>query len=467
MYKSIKKAVQPAFLFSEVNLMKISNFNMIIPTETPGEYLLANMMSGAVIGIDEELKGALEAENLDVLDSSLLESLTNLKVIIEDDFDEFRKFKVGYEYRKYTVEFPHFMLITTYACNLACPYCYEGKGELFHGTMNADTRERTIKFIKRYVEDTRAREFSISLYGGEPLLNFDDSVYIMDSCFSWAEERGIPYVTMMVTNGTLVTPEIAETLKRYHTDYVQITLDGPKRIHDTKRFYKSGGGTFDDMMQSARILQDHDVGVSFRVNVDSESRPFIGELLDELQERGFKNVPVRCGTVGASTQACKDYSKCIKEEEAREVLAEFRDIVDQKGQTAAVIRTHKPAHVFCGFLGEGTFIIDPHADLYKCLTFVGQKSHSIGHISEDGTVKEYTWAYYDWMSRDPLQIPECRECKMLPSCGGGCAAIAYEKHGTYHAVGCYAPYQEMKHQLRWYLEKKLPDRFKAGKIVWV
>jgi len=453
------------FFFPEGDNMKLSNFNMIMPTETPDEYLLANMMSGAVIGIDEEVKEIIEKGDISCLDTSMINTLRDLKVILPDHIDEYRKFKAGYEFKKYTVNFPSFTLITTYACNLACPYCYQGKGEVFRGTMTEDTRRRTITFIKKKMEETRAQEFSVVLYGGEPLLNFDDSVYIMDSCFTWAEERGVTYATLMVTNGTLVTPQIAETLNHYNTKYVQITLDGPKRIHDTIRVYKKGGGTFEDMMRAAHILRDHDIGVSFRINVDTENRPYIGELLDELQERGLKDTEVRCGIV-VESQQCHNYSKCLHDEETRKVLAEFREIVDEKGQATAVIRTHRPSHVFCGFLGEGTYLIDPYADVYKCLTFVGQKEHSIGHLNKDGEIEEHTWAYYNWMSRDPLAIKECRECIMLPSCGGGCAAIAYEKFGTYHARGCYEPQKEMKHQLRWYLERKLPQDFKDGKIIW-
>ncbi len=445
--------------------MKLSNFNIIIPTEVQGEYLLTNMMSGAVVAIDEELKRVLEKGAVDTLDASIAETLTQMEVILPDHIDELRTFKVEYESKKYNGSAPNYTLITTYACNLACPYCYQGKGELFQGTMTKDMRERVITFIQKSMEKTHAETFSVALYGGEPLLDFDGLVSIMEPCSAWAEEHGLTYAAFMLTNGTLVTPSIAETLQKYSTKYVQITLDGPKRIHDTKRVYKNGGGTFDDIMRSAHLLRDHGVGVYFRVNVDAESRPYLGELLNELQTEGLRDVDVYCSMVSAS-QAGHDYSKCINEGDFRNVLAEFRDIVEKKGQKTTVIRMYAPSRIFCGFLSEGTYVIDPHADVYKCLTFVGQKKHSIGCIDRKGDIEEYTWAYYDWMSRDPLTIRECRECKMLPSCCGGCAAVAYERYGTYHACGCSDPYEEMRQQLQWYLEQKAPQDFKAGKIIW-
>jgi uncharacterized protein len=444
--------------------MKLSNFNVIIPTKNPGDYLLANMMSGAVIAVDEELKTVIETGALDACDAETCNTLKDLGVLIPDDVDEYRKFKVGYESRKYTVTSPNFTLITTYACNLACPYCYEGKGELLHGTMTEDTRERTVTFIQKTVEKTGAKTFSIALYGGEPLLNFDDSVYIMDSCFTWAEDKGIDYTNFMLTNGTLVTPEIAETLHHYKARAVQLTLDGPKRLHNKRRIYKNGKGTYDDIIEAAVLLRDHKVPIGFRFNVDSKNKEYIGDLLDELEALGLHDVPVLCGIV-TETQACRNYTECIQDKDVRMILSEFRDTLEKRGYSTVVERPHSPKHLFCGFLGEGTYVLDPHADVYKCLTFVGLPPHCIGHLDTEGDLV-HTWAYYDWMSRDPLYIDECRRCTMLPACGGGCAATAYEKHGTYHACGCYDPYSEMRDQLKRYLEKESPQHFRDEKIIW-
>ena len=442
--------------------MKRSNFNVVIPTKAKGEYLLANMMSGAVIAVDEEMKSAVETDT--VFDEEKTAALVELGILVPDRADEYRKFKVEYETRKYTVDSPNFTLITTYACNLACPYCYEGKGDVLKGTMTKDTRERAVAFIKKTMGTIGAKKFTIALYGGEPLLNFDDSVYIMDSCFTWADNQGIDYISLMLTNGTLITPDIAETLHHYKMRSVQLTLDGPKRIHDTKRVYKKGGGTFDDIIGAAQILCDHKIPVGLRVNVDTENMQYFGELLDELLALGLKSVPVLCGIVTES-QACTSYPECIQERDVFRTLTEFRSALEERGYSPPVERTYKPKYLFCGFLGEGTYVVDPHADVYKCLTFVGLPEHCVGHILKEGDIA-YTWAHYDWMSRDPLTIPECKTCAMLPSCGGGCAAAAYEKYNTYHACGCYDPHQEMKDQLKWYLEKRSPGDFKDEKIIW-
>ncbi|MBU7016593.1 MAG: SPASM domain-containing protein [Theionarchaea archaeon] len=444
--------------------MKLSNFNLIIPTETEGEYLLTNTMSGAVIGIDEELKSVIEKGDITALDPEQCKALTELGIFIPDHVDEYRTIKVQYERAKYAIDSLTFTLITTYACNLACPYCYEGKGELLQGTMNRNTRERALTFMKKKIQETGAREFSIGIYGGEPLLNFDESTSIMDSLFIWAEEQGILYTSSMMTNGTLMTREIAENLQGYNTKSVQITLDGAKRLHDRKRVYKNGKGTFDDIIASTGILLDYEIPVVFRINIDTGNKPYLSELLDELEALNLKDVPVICAAISEG-QACGSYSECIHDANIFETLYEARNLVSKRGQAIRAVQTHE-SHFFCGFLREGQYLIDPLADVYKCLTFVGLKQHSIGHITADGEIEEYTWAYYDWMSRDPLTIKECQKCVMLPSCGGGCAAVSYERHNSYHACGCYDPLSKNNNQVRWYLEENFPRHFKEGKIIW-
>ena len=444
--------------------MKLSRFNAVIPTESEGEYLLANMMSGAVSAIDEELKTLLENGDITALDSSTIHTLCRLGVVISDDTDEDRTFKVEFERRKYAVNSLNFALITTYSCNLACQYCYQGKGNLFHGTMTEDTRNRAISFIGNKMETVHPKVLSLALYGGEPLLDFQNALSIMEFSHKIAEENDVTFFCVLITNGTLVTPFAAEALSKYNTKHVQITLDGPKSIHDKRRIYKKGGGTFEDILKSVHILEDSGLSVYFRINVDEETRPHLGELFDELREEGLAHVEVYCSRV-APSQAGHAYSRCIARKDFLTVLAEFRHLAELKGQPA-IARKLYPSYLPCGFLSEGAYVIDPHADVYKCLTFVGQKKHSVGHISPEGEIQHYTSEYYDWMSRDPLLIPECSHCTMLPSCGGGCAAAAYETYKTYHAPGCSQPSAEIENRLTWYLEQKFPDDFKKGKIIW-
>jgi uncharacterized protein len=90
--------------------------------------------------------------------------------------------------------------------------------------------------------------------------------------------------------------------------------------------------------------------------------------------------------------------------------------------------------VFCEFLSEHAYIVDPFGDIYKCEGLAGMKAHRAGVLNDDGSV-EKTPVFDAWVSRDPVET-DCGECVYLPACGGGCPCLTFEEKGTYHSGGC-------------------------------
>ena len=58
-------------------------------------------------------------------------------------------------------------------------------------------------------------------------------------------------------------------------------------------------------------------------------------------------------------------------------------------------------------------------------------------IDEKGEIENQTYKFYEWMTRNPLDAKECRECVYLPACGGGCGAISYNETNSYTGKGCF------------------------------
>ena len=71
----------------------------------------------------------------------------------------------------------------------------------------------------------------------------------------------------MQTNGTLLDDEWCEFFKE--NDYlIGISIDGPRRLHDTYRLDKGGGPTFDRVRRGLRLLQKHGVEHNILVAVN-------------------------------------------------------------------------------------------------------------------------------------------------------------------------------------------------------
>ena len=242
--------------------MKTSQYNMLIPCKTG--YAAFNTLHGSVLFVDEEMKTILETEKFDQLSENTLTALKQTGFIIHDDFDE----KLFLSYRMNSLIYsPHnasFSVLPTYACNLQCPYCYEGKGEIHRGSMTEEMTEQVINGIKNYCLKEGVRNLGLTLYGGEPLLHKTASLRLVSALGEWAPTAGITFNCNMITNGTLLTQDLLSQFQPY-VRVIQVTLDGPQHYHDTRRIQKNGEGTYDLTMNAVKIARENDILVRIRI----------------------------------------------------------------------------------------------------------------------------------------------------------------------------------------------------------
>lgn len=71
--------------------------------------------------------------------------------------------------------------------------------------------------------------------------------------------------------------------------------------------------------------------------------------------------------------------------------------------------------------------------------------------------------FYDWMTRDPLENHECRECVYLPVCGGGCGSVSYNQSKTYHAPGCFKTKGVVEKQILHFVNEKIKTNVEVKK----
>jgi len=162
----------------------------------------------------------------------------------------------------------------------------------------------------------------------------------------------------------------------------------------------------------------------------------------------------QCGINRSGTEACASYSgHCFVESEIGEVLKDLWIKSKECGFEISYALTPRTLH--CGLYGDSAFTIAPNGDLYKCWEHVGDEQHLMGKINSDGDVSEITFAYFDWMSRNPLTSEKCKKCSYLPTCGGGCGSISFENEKTYHAEGCHRIIGVIEKQINLQFEKQL------------
>ena len=444
------------FVVIKLRALVPSRFNIAFKCGGKG-YFIFNALKESIMQADEEAKDYfLSDEERCPLTMEEQEKLHKEGFLTTSREAEFNRLKIKFQHLKYSIDRGWIFIIPTYNCNLSCPYCYEDKDLMPKGHISDAMGQRISAFIKKFIEKSHIRHLSLGLYGGEPLLNFDQTYPIVQEVERFASEVGVHVDVSVVTNGTLITPDIARRLKELNTTEVQITLDGPKEVHDTRRITRDGRGTFDRIIESLRILKENEITPLLRINVDKENYDSIPELLDYLKEEKL-DTALAFGFIVSLTDASARYRCAFNDEERDRLLLELKQLARDKGLTLAN-KELRPIikQGICSYITDFAYLIDMLGDLYKCQNFVGLRDRKVGSLDENGEIN-YTDEFYNWMSRNPFDIPECRNCKLLPLCLGGCPAVAYSRYNTYHREGCQIT--NPGESFLWYLRYRYPEMF--------
>jgi uncharacterized protein len=434
--------------------MKESMYNVYLIDEKEKKGLVYNTMHRSIVQIDDEVYTLMRNDSIDTIDDDVLEVLKSGKIVVDDNLNELDMLKIIFNRAKYNAVSAGFTIIPTHACNLACEYCYQGHGDVLSNTMNEETMKRAIEFIKKNVVGRRS--LGVNFYGGEPLL-FPDMIFkILEELKPFTDEHGIQLSTTFTSNGTLFTEEIVKKLKDYNHE-VQITLCGPKEIHDTIRVDKKGNGTYERLMDVINLFKTHGTDFHIRVDVDQDNYNAIKSLLEDLKKRGHEGLYIGFCPIG------KDICYTEIERESKEVdvvsLTRLSKMAHDMGFQTNPIYIHNFVEG-CSAIADNFLAVDPLGNVYKCIAAPNYTEHKFGTLNENGDLIDMNYeAYCEWTLRDPLLIEECVKCKFAPICAGGCALTAYSKHGSITSPGCEE--KELGEIMRTFIMLKYPELFEG------
>jgi uncharacterized protein len=139
--------------------------------------------------------------------------------------------------------------LLTENCNLNCAYCFELPGRT-KKRMSWDVAKAGIDMLRK-----SGNGYSMMMFGGEPFLEFD----LMKKMIDYALSKPESFSTQIITNATIINQEIVDWLKENKERAnisVQLSIDGPKYIHDKYRVYHNGKGSFDNIIKNIHMWKD-------------------------------------------------------------------------------------------------------------------------------------------------------------------------------------------------------------------
>ena len=435
--------------------MKLSRFNVVVDNyPLPGHYLLLNTMTKAVVVLNQELLeylGTLEGINdLNELQEEAREhvkQLMSMQMVCLDSRNETDYLYYWLNSQRYDQRSLLVTILTTYKCNLACPYCYE-HGIGLSEKMTPEVQEDTYNWVAKKVQEQNPKLLKVTFLGGEPTLNSDAIDNLATKFHALSEEKGFKFNFHLVTNGVLLTTDKVKRWMELGMNFVQITIDGVKEVHDTMRPFAGGAGSFDIIMQRVTdILREvPDFRIAIRINCDRNNYQRVPELLDYLATlEGKERLFISFGHLvpyydESDTQVNENLFKNSEEDGKIEVYLARE--TKKRG-----FRLHdRTFNGPCMAVRRGAFLIDPIGEMYNCWNFVGHKEFVIGSIYEE----QFSDFYHEIIGYDLMK--ECLECPYVPICLGGCRdkAIVYNKDAKSKYCHSYFMGENGKELLKYY-----------------
>lgn len=387
---------------------KKSRYNFFVPYKN-GETIVFNGFSGSIGKFDEENMRRYET---DTFDEHIMEKLTDKGIYVSEEFDEVAKIAEDRSDGISDSTKKCFRIWTTSACNARCYYCYEKGIEAI--SMDTDTADAVVKYMESALNP--GDNLYLEWFGGEPLLNHAIISYIMDKVKKICSYKNCKIFGKMITNGSLVTKEIAEKMKNdWMISFVQITLDGYGKVYnDVKAYVCPEKWYFEKIVDNIKLLNQTGIQIGIRLNYDTRNYEELKELIEYMHNE--------CKELNGITYYVYPLWSCLNEKERDKFISStqadhlyvelIKLLVDKKMCTLNKALRISYKRNQCMSCSKYSFSVFPNGKLGKCSETFKQTIGDVWVGIEDEKIYDF-WTQVDIDDK-------CKECKYLPFCQGGC-----------------------------------------------
>ncbi|GAI95132.1 unnamed protein product, partial [marine sediment metagenome] len=179
--------------------------------------------------------------------------------------------------------------------------------------MSSKTLDYAINAAEEISKEKSGKVDSVELFGGEPLLLRNKP--LLKKIFKFAKEKDAPIT--IITNGVMakdftdILLPVKEKIKM-----LQITVDGPPEIHDKRRKYPSGKGSFGKISESIDSLLKNNINTNVRVNIDNTNIEYLPDLYEYISKKNWiKNPDFNIMLALVTDHSTMDYDNIIIPEE--------------------------------------------------------------------------------------------------------------------------------------------------------
>ena len=306
----------------------------------------------------------------------------------------------------------------TQRCNLNCIHCYNN---LPVGDKRARRSELTYEEHCRIIDEIAEAGCLWSLFTGGEILIRKDFLDI----YTYAKQKGL--LITLFTNGTLLTPAIADYLADWRPFSLEISLYG--RTRETYEGVTRVPGSYEQCMRGIRLLMERGLPLSLKTMVMSlnkhelwDMKRFVEEELNlEFKYDAMLNPRIDCSKAPLSMRLSSQDIVALDLKDLKR-MKEWRRFCEYFD--GPFHRGHRTDRLYpCGG-GRSGFAIDPYGKLSLCLLWPGK-----GYDLKSGSFHEgWEKFLFDMSEQKITHKTKCLTCEIKAMCDT-CPATAELESG--------------------------------------
>lgn len=390
--------------------MKTSKY--YISTKIDNCVLYYNLVNDTLLSLPEALEeGCVKClENPNNKDTIYWRKLYNDRFIVDDNYDEMKEIQRRHWRTANTVNEYSVTVLCTLKCNSECTYCYQRNLEFEYAQMT----ESDFDGLYEYLCKVPQQNIHINWFGGEPMLLKNQ---ILNFSRRADRDRKHLYSHSISTNGSIYDERFFREMEQYGLTNVNASMVGLGSIHNQLRPSQDYDAevVFKNMLRMTRHTT-----VVININLCKSNIDHAKEILERFAS--YQYLPIR---FNFSRIVSYDHIPCKEEELDADTymkrVIELSNWALDQGFVVCDMSCFQNLGLYCGAYAKHNEVIGPNLYVYQCdRTY--NPADAKGQIIDGKFVCKENCADCAGADTclDPYVIEECKDCKILPYCNGGC-----------------------------------------------
>lgn len=335
------------------------------------------------------------------------------RFIIEDDCDELKEIQRRHWKTANSADELDITVVSTLKCNSDCTYCYQRNLDFQYPEMTEDDFDGLYEFLKGAPQ----KNIHINWYGGEPLLVKDQ---ILRFCAKADKDKRHTYSYSVSTNASVYDEKFFRMMERYGLTNVTVSVVGTGGMHRVLR--PSAEYDFDHVVRNIISIARY-TNVIINLNLCKSNVGNIREIFEELS--GYRHASLSLSfsrIVSYNHRPCAGIELDV-DTYMKHVIELANWALDHQFRVSDM-SCFQNFGVYCGAYANNNYVVGPALYLYQCdRSYDPEDSFAqivngalVYHLNQGGCGSAE-------LCPDPYKVDECRNCKLLPYCNGGCAYL--------------------------------------------